>query len=332
MQEFVYRGAIKNLVQVVSGRPLLFTQRTAYKLLKSCLDPLAPCVWTEMSANPKREEIQAAQDALSSESFDCIIALGGGSAIDFAKGFRFYTGKQLPLIAIPSTAGSGSEATQFAVIYVNGRKTSLDSPSVLPDVAIVDSQLIENAPRALKASCAMDAFAQAIESFWAKGATSESKIYALEAIHLCRENLVQAVNTADPVSNERMAQASHLAGKAINISRTTAAHALSYKITSTYGIPHGHAVALTLPQIFEANLDYIKDGKMLLAALGISRSDIRPYFNDFMHAIGLENDFAMLGITDLKAIVNSVDPQRLGNNPRNFTQEELLQNIKNAGR
>ena len=170
----------------------------------------------------------------------------------------------------------------------------------------------------------MDAYCQAIESFWGKKATTESKQYALEAIQICRDWLEKAVLTDDKEANEQMAKAAHISGKAINISRTTAPHALSYTITSEYGIPHGHAVALTIAQVFKANLGYIKDENILINTLGIEKDNILSYFRNLMTAIGLEYDFAKLGITNFDMIVNSVNVDRLGNNPRSFSYENLL--------
>ncbi len=326
--EIVKRGALEALKEVVQGKILLFSQEGIYKLFQERLGLTDPLLYTTITDNPKFEEIAEAQRALQAQTFDVILAFGGGSVIDFAKAFRHYAKLNLPLIAIPTTAGTGSQATQFAVVYVDGKKTSLDAPAILPNVAIVDSQCIEHAPRYLKACCAMDAYCQAIESFWAKKATEESRGYALEAIRLCRDCLVDAVNSAEPGANEKMALAAHLAGKAINISRTTAAHALSYTITSTYGIPHGHAVALTFPKIFCENLGNIQDEATLLAALGIQKRDIQVYFHNLMENIGLEDDWAALGIHEIETIVDSVNLERLENNPKSFTRDELIQTLR----
>lgn len=324
MHEILGRGSISALKDIVQGRVLLFTQRALYELFGSALGLENAILYAEITENPKREEIEKAEEALSQESMDSIVAFGGGSVLDFAKAYRFYTGRTVPLIAIPTTAGTGSEATQFAVVYVDGVKTSLDDARVRPDGTIVDSQFSECAPLYVKACCAMDAYAQAIESFWAKGATAESRAYATDAISLCRDHLVRAVNTRDPDANEALAKAAHLAGKAINISRTTAAHALSYKLTFTYGIPHGHAVALMLPGVFLKNLGSFPDEDVLLRSMGIHRTQIRSHFQKRMRDIGLKDDFQQLGITDLTCIVNSVNADRLKNNPVQLSRDDLL--------
>ena len=282
-------------------------------------------LYPHIEPNPQHEAVMNACGELEGHGYDHIIAWGGGSVIDFAKAFRHYSKRSAPLIAIPTTAGTGSEATQFAVIYKDGVKQSIDEPGLLPECVILDSQFCENAPRHLKACCAMDAYCQAIESYWARRATEESRGYALKALKLCRECLVQAVNGNDPVANEQMLAASHFAGKAINISRTTAAHALSYKLTTGYGIPHGHAVALCLPSLFPLNVRELDDPKPMLDALGISDTDAFPErFRNLMRTLGLETRLRVLGVSDPFAIVDSVNLQRLANNPRDLTREDML--------
>ena len=324
--EYIGRGTIENLNSLAKGKILLFTQEEIFHLFKDKINLPKAVIYTKISENPKREEIQLAQDNLKDKSFDTIVAFGGGSVIDFAKAYRFYEKKEIPIIAIPTTAGTGSQATQFAVVYVNGVKTSLDEVSIKPDHVIVDSQFIEHAPRYLKACCAMDAYCQAIESFWAKKATDESKSFASQAIILCRKYLIDAVNSSREFPNEQMSLAAHLAGKAINISRTTAAHALSYKITSKYGIPHGHAVALCIANLFAMNISELseKDSSQLLKIMNIKKSEILLYFDFLMKEIGLQNNLKKLNIKNLQEIVESVNLERLSNNPKNLNKEDLL--------
>lgn len=330
--EFVGRNSIVALEDIVKDyrNILVFHGKSIFKryntLFTELLTGKEVSYYADFTNNPKKEEIDEAINKFSDRKFDAIIAFGGGSVIDFAKAFRFYKQDNIPLIAIPTTAGTGSEATQFAVVYVDGVKTSLDNISILSDIAIIDSQFIEKAPATVKACCAMDAYCQAIESFWAKGATEESRKYAIEAIELCRDYLIQAVNTDELIANEKMALAAHLAGKAINISRTTAAHALSYKITSKYGIPHGHAVALSIAGLFEQNVEVMSQEQqgILLQAIGIHKIDIRSYFHNLMTEIGLEDNLAKLGVSDLDEIVDSVNLQRLSNNPKNLSRDDLL--------
>ena len=333
---------LSNFVQYQNAHNILvFTGKKSFETIKPAiekqLNDLNITYFNEFSTNPKEEELNLAIEKLGTK-FDLIIAVGGGSVIDFAKSYKFYTKITAKLIAIPTTCGTGSESTQFAVLYRNGKKMSLDDKSILPEIAIVDSQFMETTPKSIKASTAMDAFCQAIESYWAVKSTSESREYAKQAIELCRDNIVNYVNTKDETSAKNMALASNLAGKAINISRTTASHALSYTITSKYGIPHGHAVALTIKNLMAKNeqitpetlndnrgCDFVKERiKEVKSLLGSEN-----YFDNLFKDIELEVSLKNLGINDIEYVASQVNIERLSNNPYKLTQKDLIELLKN---
>jgi len=165
--------------------------------------------------------------------------------------------KKTPLLAIPTTAGSGAEATGFAVVYIGKQKYSVAHAFMLPDMVYLDASFSLKAGKYLTACTGLDALCQAIESVWSVNATGQSQAFALQAIKVIYENLEKAVQMNDVTAKENLQQAAYLAGKAINITKTTAPHALSYAFTSYYGIPHGHAVALSLP--FFLNFNYHLD-------------------------------------------------------------------------
>lgn len=352
-QAHVYPGAISQLKNIVTRnkwkKVLCFSTKTRIAKNKAILESLSEiCAidfYTKISPNPEAKSVAQAQKDIQKQ-YDAIMALGGGSVIDFAKLYRAATDNKLnledyflkpsvlirktPLIAIPTTAGTGSEATRFAVIYINGEKKSLDATAVMPDYALADSHMLADSPKQLKASCGMDTLAQAMEGYWAKGATADSDKYALEAIQLCRENLVDFVCTNSATAHDNMMRASHLAGKCINIARTTAAHALSYKFTQLYGIPHGHAVALSLPGLSELHYQKASEGSILkdkmhnlLQLLQITPTNIRGWFHEIYKQIDLEYKLHNLKIIDLDSIINGVNTERLSNNPLNLTKADL---------
>ena len=340
--DFCYRGAIENLSKILkeehAKNVLIFTGRKSFKNIKSIIEKellrLNIHYYNDFSINPKKDEVDIAIKNLNND-FDIIIAIGGGSVMDFAKAFRYYLKSDKKLIAIPTTAGTGAESTQFAVIYIDGIKHSLDEKSILPDYAIVDSQFVENNPKYLKACTAMDAYCHAIESYWAVKSTTLSRIYAKEAIILCRDNIVQYVKSNDKIASGNMMSASHIAGKAINISRTTAAHAMSYTITSEYGIPHGHAVALSIGQLFEFNqkvnkLNYTdKRGVEFVKKIMKELSDListKPaeYFDNLLENIGLEYQFSKLNINGIELFIKAVNQERLNNNPVNLEINDFV--------
>ena len=223
---------------------------------------------------------------------DLIIAVGGGTVIDLAKIIsiaysnncekveEILFNKELEnkkdLIFIPTTAGTGSEATSFAVVYKDKVKFSIDNQSLLADYIILDPLLLKSLPEPILNATVLDALAQAIESTWARGATAESREYAKQAIKRILDHIDKKEGNA--IDIDRLSQlqiASHLAGKAINISRTTLPHSISYPITSHFGVPHGIAVFLTLPEVAEFNY-YTSPGT---AQEGIPEGHIRESFS-----------------------------------------------------
>lgn len=323
--DFCYKGAIENLSKILeferTKKALIFTGKKSYNSIKPIIEEQLKNIqysyYNNFSTNPKIEEIKLAIDTIK-ENFDLIIAIGGGSVIDFAKVYKYKTNSN-KLIAIPTTCGTGSEATQFAVYYEDEKKSSLDDKSLLPNYAIIDSQFMENSPKYLKACTAFDAYCQAIESYWAVKSTPISRKYARKAIEICRDNIVNYINTNDSIYAGKMAQASNLAGKAINISRTTAAHAMSYSITSKYGIPHGHAVALNIGKLMEYNK------KIDIETLNDQRGleFVRNRINEIYELINIDNGieyfqslFKLFDINYEEYPIEYIDPNRLENNPR----------------
>lgn len=349
--DYVYDGAIIELPKILeyenAKKLLIFTGKKSFLSYREVFEKnLNDCTFTyynNFSNNPKSDEIERAITE-TDKDFDLIVAIGGGSVIDFAKCYKFSIDndidiksyfknkispqKKTKMIAIPTTAGTGAEATQFAVVYVDGTKHSLDDISVLPDYRIVDAEFVKDIPRYQKASCAADTLCQAIESFWAVNSNTKSKFYAKRAISLCRDYLELYVNSNDYFYAEKMSEASYLSGCAINISRTTAAHAISYPFTSKFSIPHGHAVALSIGKLALYNFanisnetlndkrgtDYVESTMEELYGL-LKTNDIELYLKNMFENIGLETDFKKLGITNFDEIINSVDLSRLSNNP-----------------
>ena len=304
----------------------------------------------EFSENPKLEDVQSGIELYRRVKPDIVVAVGGGSAIDMAKLINVYAAegvqgnvsRGVPLIAIPTTAGAGSEATQFATVYIDKLKHSISDEALLPNVTIVDPALTRSLPPLVTATSGMDALSQAIESYWCVNSTDESKRYAREAIGLIVPHLREAVHAPADEPRLAMAQGAHLAGKAINITRTTAPHALSYALTSRFGVPHGQAVSLTLPAVFNFNYGVTaEDTADPRGAAYVKRTleDICAYLGcgtvfeasamlrQLMLDIGLATTFAELKIDQQQAIevvVREVNTERLVNNPRCLTIEHVL--------
>jgi len=261
---------------------------------------------------------------------DLVVAVGGGTILDTAKAAGFSAGK-IPLVAVPTTAGTGSEVTPFAVIWdtKNKKKRTLAAPSVFPKLALVDSELTDNLPPRITAYAGMDALTQAVEAYWSKKHNPISSTFALEAIKLIMNNLEKAVNNPDQESREMMSRGALFAGLAFSNTATTICHAVSYPMTAHFDIPHGHAVALTLPSFLEYSYGAIGDerGTSLLEALGEDNTiGAARDINVLMEKIGLETRISRLGIkrNDIQLIVDEgFHPDRAGRAPRVPTKEEL---------
>ena len=264
------RGSLSGILDLTGKlgieHPLIIGGSTlTSRLLRKVPALITAPVFSGYHPNPDLADAEAGAEMYRKNTCDGMISIGGGSAIDTAKAVhavlfsgnaeRASEGKmpekmELAHIAVPGTAGSGAEATQNAVVYVNGKKAGLSHPDLRPAGVVLDADLLDSLPEYHKKSCAMDALAQGIESYWCAAANDDSRVHAYLAILGVLDNL-KAYLEGDPHAADEMLDASYQSGKAIQITRTTAAHAMSYQLTKTFGIAHGHAVMLTLPTLAE---------------------------------------------------------------------------------
>lgn len=366
---FLYDGAIREVDAILSSRnsvrPFVVLDQTAFvtsgaqDALQSTFDERETVWFGDFELNPKLPDVERGVELFRQSRSDAIIAIGGGTAIDIAKliaalspqtaplaeiirGVASLADFQIPLIAIPTTAGTGSEATHFAVVYVDGEKFSLAHPHLLPSHVIVDSELTRSLPRSITAATGLDAFCQAIESLWAVASDDESIDYASEALPLILEHLPTAVLAPTDEARRAMSRASHLAGKAINISRTTASHAISYAITSRHGFPHGIAVAMTLSRMLAYNAAVADDDCADPRGVEFVQSQIERIvdlldcrtveeatrkIDNFIARLGCPASLQAAGISsrdEIEAIVREVNAERMSNNPRSSTAVILL--------
>lgn len=334
-----------------------YQRSQAEEKLGPLLKKYAVTSFSDFSANARIEDVEKGITLFREHQCDFMIAVGGGSALDLAKGIALLTdhpekaenyvlkkaalhSRMIPLLAIPTTAGTGSEATHFAAIYINKTKHSLAHPSLIPDYAIIDPSLTFSLPSYQTACTGMDALSQAIESYWSIHSTDKSKQYARQALALALTHLEKAVNNPDPESRIAMAKAAHLAGKAINISFTTACHAISYPFTSYFKVPHGHAVALTLAEMVTYNAargaedcqdkrgpTYVQQMfEEIYLLFGVSSApQVQQRLEKLMDQLHLSRKLRQLGITisGMEQIIKNVNPERMTNNPRKITEQNL---------
>lgn len=373
-EEYSGVGSIENLRDIFlrqnAGKIFLVTGRKSFEMsgaeiiFKKLSREFEFIQYNDFTENPKYEELEKGIDLFRKSDCDIIVAIGGGSVIDTAKLINilspqeqkpsvYITGREEVKIkgkhftAIPTTSGAGSEATHFAVVYMNREKFSLAHEFILPDAVILDPELTFSLPTRITALSGIDAFSQAVESYWSVNSTDASKAFSSEAIKLITGNLQKAVNNPDSESRINMSAAANLAGKAINITKTTAPHAVSYTMTSHYGVPHGQAVSITLADFLVYNFNvtekditdkrgvsYVKNTfKDLLNLLGSKTvTEGREKIKQLMKDINLKTSLEDCGISseeDIRFISENVNTERLGNNPRKLTKDELILILRN---
>lgn len=221
-------------------------------------------VYSEVKPDPAVELVSSAVKFVMDCNADTVVALGGGSAIDAAKStlmiIREHYKKNIRLIAIPTTSGTGSEVTQFAVVTdtAAGKKIPLVDESMLPEIAILEAELVKSVPPAITADTGFDVLTHALEAYMSTGANDFSDALAEKAVELVAENLGEVYkNGNNTVAREKMHTASCLAGIAFNEASLGINHGIAHAIGAQFHIPHGRANAMLLPHVlyFNAELD-----------------------------------------------------------------------------
>ena len=318
-------------ILLVCGQSFLKTK--TYQYLKDYTDKneVKLIHFSDFHPNPDHSSVVRGGEAAHCEDCDSIIAAGGGSAIDVAKCIRHDTGIE-HLLAVPTTAGSGSEATHFAVVYYQGVKKSVDCG--IPDAVLLDSSTLDSLPNYQRKATMLDALCHGIESFWSGNSTHESMLHSKEAIRSIMDNW-EAYLQNRPAGNAGMLRAAHRAGQAINLAQTTAGHAMSYQLTKRYGIAHGHAAALCVAKLWPYMLDHMDqciDARGLgyletvLSAIakamgGQSAEDGPGQFQSILG--GLDLEAPVCSREELPALAAGVDPVRLKNFPISLTVKDI---------
>lgn len=307
--------------------------------------------FSDFQPNPLYESVVKGVNLFREENCDSILAVGGGSAIDVAKCIKLYANargdgmngawlkeetalNRIPFLVIPTTAGTGSEATRYAVIYYEGIKQSITSETIIPDTVFLDQNVLKTLPLYQKKATMCDALCHAIESFWSVNSTEESKEYSRKAIESILKNMNGYLNNTEE-GNSGMLMAAHYAGKAINITQTTAGHAMCYKITSLFGCAHGHAAILCDRVLFSwmlKNIDRCIDSR--------GEEYLRKTFDEIGVALGcadaasgaikMKDIFEFLNLSIPEAtedqyieLKTSVNPIRLKNHPIQLDEETI---------
>lgn len=302
--------------------------------------PFCYIKFNHFQPNPQYSSVVEGVRVYRENGCDTILAIGGGSAIDVAKCIKLFANmdmnqnflpqtvipNDIPLLVMPTTAGTGSEATRYAVIYQNGRKQSITHDSIIPSVVVLDPDVLKSLPDYQRKATLLDALCHSIESWWSVNSTEESRRYSEQAIKdiLLYKN-AYLDNSED--GNAGMLWAAHIAGKAINIAQTTAGHAMCYKLTSLYGLSHGHAAALCVDVLWQYMVEHIDScidprgegylkqimGRLALA-FGCSHiNDAPSRFSELL--VSLNMKAPEIRRSDIQKLAASVNPERLRNCP-----------------
>ena len=287
---------------------------------------------------------------------DIILAIGGGAVIDYAKIVSIIDYRMLknlkfklvnyeniskrkiyPLVAVPTTAGAGAEVTSNAVIYINKIKYSVENSLLIPEYFFLFSNLIISNPFDLKSSAGFDAIAQGVESLISMKSNKSSVSFAKKSLKLSLNNYLSFLHKPNNENSKNMLFASHLAGKAINISKTTGPHAVSYPFSAMFGLDHGHAVSLTIEKFLLFNFKNMSHSKSKFNLLDRYKIIFKLFdvtnigeLNDkikfFKRKAKLIDDYSKLGINinqSMNKILNQINELRLKNNPIQVKKNDI---------
>lgn len=234
-------------------------------------------IYSEIKPNPTVSNVQQGVDAFKASGADCLVAIGGGSSMDTAKGIGIVVAnpefadvvslegcaptknKSVPIIALPTTAGTGAEVTINYVIIDEKKQKKMVcvDPNDIPVCAIIDPELMYSLPKKLTAATGMDALTHAIEGYITKGAWTLSDMFEIEAIRLIKQHLAKAVEEPSNVeAREGMALAQYVAAQAFSNVGLGLVHGMAHPLGALFDVPHGVANALLLPTIMEYNMPY----------------------------------------------------------------------------
>lgn len=350
-------GRVKELPEIVKEikgtkgllvcDPFLAKNGEAQKIVDLFNGAIAEC-YSEITPNPTIHEIQKCADLMKKHDVDFAIGMGGGSAMDlckcacslaksdlgieeyFYKRATFETGKCIPWIAIPTTAGTASEATPVSVMTVPEKqlKAPLQSDNFYPLIGVVDPLLTVSCPPKVTASCGLDVIAHALEGFWSIHHQPVCDANDFYALRLAFEYLPRAVKDGNDLeAREMMALASMQAGLGFSLPRTAASHACSYPLTAVYGVPHGEACAFTLDKFVKINKD-AEGGRLnrLAKDLGFKDADaMADKITEFKKEFGMRCTLKEIGVPEdkIRELAESCVQSPIQNNPVEMNADSL---------
>ena len=303
--------------------------------------PYIAAVFGEVEQNPQLSGAGETARLARACGADAIVGVGGGSSIDTAKFAAaaapgdadvvdYYTGKvpfpakPLTIVAVPTTAGTGSEVTQVSVMSHGKEKRTINNPLFMPTAAIVDPSLTLSVPQRTTMNTGLDALAHALEGFWSRNHQPLADLFAVEAVRLILENLETAWRDGSNLeARSNMLYASMVAGLAFSNSRTAGCHACSYPLSEDYHLPHGEACAFTLDSFVRINAD--ERLELLCRRVGLSGTgELAEKIAALKKLAGLRSRLSDLGEVDLDKLAHDCAVHGLmANNPVPMDEKAL---------
>ncbi|MCD6359432.1 MAG: iron-containing alcohol dehydrogenase [Armatimonadetes bacterium] len=347
------REALPEVIGRFGGTPLLVTDRALAALpvvadVRAAIGGDVP-VFSDIDPNPVVASVDALARMIGETGADVVVGVGGGSSLDCAKAAcsvavqggptrRYHSGgetldeRHLPLIAVPTTAGTGSEVTPNAVLGDPEKnfKAPIVHPNFYPAVAVVDPELTVTMPRPVTAATGLDALAHALEGYWSKNHQAIADALAMRAAALVFEYLPRALEDGDDIeAREGMSLAALLGGMAFQGPQNAAVHACSFPLSNTWHLPHGTACAMTLDHFARFNAPAMGErGAALAQAAGFADMEaLADGIAQLKRLSGLPVRLSEIGVTeeDLPALVEASFHPLMNNNPREVTPEELTE-------
>ncbi len=294
---------------------------------------------------PTVAQLEALIDASRAHGAEWIAGVGGGSVMDLAKAcagllnaplpaIDYHKGEPIPVsrvpfIAVPTTAGTGSEATIVAVFTNSdtGTKKSIRHASFMPRLVILDADLLMTCPPRVIAHCGMDAFVQAVESYVSRGATWITEQLALKATRMIHETLLPMFDGGKPEEAQRLLEGSYIAGLALSNARLGLVHGLAHPLGARYHLAHGHVCAVCLPPVVSFNKNAMGDKYAALSnAVG---GDFQKECETLLERLDIAPPFAGEEVIDRQGIIDeTLASGSTAANPRDVSEADLIQIIE----
>ena len=326
-------------ILIITGENIIY-KHDIYNFFSTIIKKFNTLIIIKKSSLPNFKEYTGIKKKFLQFRPQFIISFGGGAVIDYSKilsvfgyGGNFNSKKlnkkKIPTLIIPTTAGSGSESTSFAVLYKGKYKQSISHKLLLPDYFLLIPKLILTCNDNIKFSSAFDVIAQSIESIFSKKADTKSKMYSLKSIKIWNKEIYNFIKKTTLQNAKQMLLASNYAGKAINIAKTNAPHAFSYPYSILFGIPHGNAVSINFLKIIKffyfhrnkkINLNFDKVFNILKVKNYI---EFEKKIKKIKKLMKLNSQIKLLNKKNINKVLPLINVERLSNSPIDFNKKTI---------